>query len=375
MANRLLVAPLIVVALGLTISGCSIPAWVPLIGSEKTSSDGATNGAVEPPQPAAKTPPKPSEPPATSAIAKAEPLPDSSEVMDRVVCVVDNDAITLYELEEVEAHYLYESKEKPPEGEARNALRKKLLDRIIDTRIQLQLAEREKIIVDEAEITEQLDEIKKKLGAKTPAEFEEMLKSQSLTLEGVKKRIKDQLMVQRLTRRKVGLRVSVTEQEIDRYLEDNRVKLETGLSFEAKHMLFLPKPPDNEDGWEAARRKSEEVYSLLLAGQDFGELAKKYSEDASGKDGGGLGSLKRGELAPDIEEAILKLSPGQFSSPFRSKVGYHLFYLDSKETLTGEALVQARNQIRDILYRQKYDARMQEWVAEIRQKAVIDIRM
>ncbi len=182
-------------------------------------------------------------------------------------------------------------------------------------------------------------------------------------------------MVQRLTRRKVGLRVSVTEQEIDRYLEDNRAKLEVGLSFEARHILFLPRPPDSEEGWEAARRKTEQVYALLLEGQDFGELAKKYSEDASGKDGGSLGSLKRGELAPDIEEAILKLQPGQFSPPFRSKVGYHLFRLDSKETLTGEALVQARNQIRDILYRQKYDARMQEWVAEIRQRAVIDIRM
>jgi peptidyl-prolyl cis-trans isomerase SurA len=220
-----------------------------------------------------------------------------------------------------------------------------------------------------------MDEIKKKLGAKSPLEFEEMLKSQGLTLEGVKKRIKDQIMVQRLMRRKVALRVSVTEQEIDKYLEDNRAKLEVGLSFEAKHILFLPKPPGSEEGWEAARRKSEQVYALLLAGQNFGELAKTYSEDASGKDGGSLGRLKRGELAPDIEEAILKLEPGQFSSPFRSKVGYHLFQLDSKESLTGEALVQARNQIRDILYRQKYEARMQEWVAEIKQRAVIDIRM
>ena len=85
--------------------------------------------------------------------------------------------------------------------------------------------------------------------------------------------------------------------------------------------------------------------------------------------------LPQGLSESDIEEAILKLSPGQYSSPFRSKVGYHLFFLDSKETMTGDALVQARNQIRDILYRQKYDARMQEWVAEIRQRAVIEIRM
>jgi peptidyl-prolyl cis-trans isomerase SurA len=375
MDTRRLPAAVLAAALVLVVSGCAIPAWVPLIGSQKPPAAGKTGDADETPQPAAK--PRRSSEPATGTLpaAKAEPLPDSGEVMDRVICVVNNDAITLFELEETEARYLYENKENPPEGEARKALRHRLLDRIIENRIQLQQAEREKIVVEDSEIAEQVDEIKKKLGAKSPLEFEEMLKSQGLTLEGVRKRIKDQIMVQRLMRRKVGLRVTVTEQEIDKYLEDNREKLEVGLSFEARHILFLPKPPDSEEAWEAARRKSEQVYALLIEGQRFSELAKTYSEDASGKDGGSLGRLKRGELAPDIEQAILKLEPGQFSSPFRSKVGYHLFQLDSKESLTGEALVQARNQIRDILYRQKYDARMQEWVADMKQRAVIDIRM
>ena len=371
---RRLRAAVLGAALGLTVSGCSVPAWVPLIGSQKPPAARAPQDADEAPRSPARA--RASSAPAdTQPAAKTGPLPDSDDVMDRVICVVNNDAITLYELEEMEAHYLYENKEKPPEGEARKALRQRLLDRLIESRIQIQQAEREKIVVEDSEIAEQVDEIKKKLNAKTQVEFEEMLKSQALTLDGVKKRIKDQIMVQRLMRRKVALRVSVTEQEIDKYLEDNRAKLEVGLSFEAKHILFLPRPPESEEGWDAARRKSEQVYALLLEGQDFGEVAKKYSEDASAKDGGGLGRLKRGELAPDIEAAILTLEPGHFSAPFRSKVGYHLFELDSKESLTGEALVQARNQIRDILYRQKYDARMQEWVSDIRHRAVIDIRM
>jgi hypothetical protein len=87
------------------------------------------------------------------------------------------------------------------------------------------------------------------------------------------------------------------------------------------------------------------------------------------------GTLKKGELAPDIEEAILRLQPGEASTPFRSQVGYHLFRLDSRESLAGEALGQVRNQIRDILYRQKYDARLKEWLVEIKQRAIIDIRM
>ena len=126
---------------------------------------------------------------------------------------------------------------------------------------------------------------------------------------------------------------------------------------------------------DAAKKKADNVYGLLKQGQDFGELAKTYSEDGSGKDGGQLGVLKRGELAVEIEDEILKLSPGQYSAPFRSNVGYHIFRLDSRESLTGEALVQTRSQIRDILYRQKYEARMQEWLTEIKQRSIIDIRL
>src|SRR6185436_11859284 len=84
----------------------------------------------------------------------------------------------------------------------------------------------------------------------------------------------------------------------------------------------------------------------VMAGEDFGDLAAEFSEDAAtAKNGGRLGILKRGELAADIEKAILRLSPGEHSAPFRSEVGYHLFELDSKETLAGEQLAQARNQI------------------------------
>ena len=82
-----------------------------------------------------------------------------------------------------------------------------------------------------------------------------------------------------------------------------------------------------------------------------------------------------GERAPDIEKAILRLSPGEHSPPFRSELGYHLFEVESKETLAGEQLAQARNQIRDILYKQKYEVRLNEWLAEIRGKAIIEMRL
>ena len=345
----------------LVVSGCSIPSWVPLVGKSKPAA----------PAEAPKAQPHASAPILTSR----DQLHDSDDVVDRVICVVNNDAITQYELDEAELYYLAETRERPSDGEARKVLRSRLLQNLIENRIQLQQAEREKVVVEDAELAESLGDIMKKLKAKDDTEFEAMIKAQGLTLEGVKKRLREQLMVQRVVRRKVALRISVTEQEIDKYLVENREKLETGLTFGARHILVLPDPAKGEEGWTAARLRADEIYGHLLEGQDFIELAKKHSDDPSGKDGGSLGSLKRGELAQDIEDAILRLSPGEASTPFRSPMGYHLFRLDSRDALTGDSLVQVRGQIREILYRQKYDTRLKDWLVEIKQRAIIDIRM
>jgi len=348
-------------AIALALSGCSVPSWMPLVGKAKA------------PEPLPPPPPTESRAP---ILSRPAPPTDAESVVDRVICVVNSDAVTLYELDEAEAYAIYESKQQPPTGEERAALRNKVLAGIIEKRLQLQQAEREKIVVDDAEMKEQLDDIQKRLGAKTEAEFEAMVKAQGLSLDGVKKRVREQLLVERIKRRKVNLRISVTEEDIDQYLNANREKLETGLSFEARHILFLPTPGAGEDGWQAAKRRAEDVYARVMGGEEFGELAGGFSEDtATAKNGGRLGILKRGELAPDIEKAILRLSPGEHSPPFRSEVGYHLFELESKVTLAGEQLAQARNQIRDILYKQKYDVRLNEWLVEIRGKAIIEMRL
>ena len=85
--------------------------------------------------------------------------------------------------------------------------------------------------------------------------------------------------------------------------------------------------------------------------------------------------LKRGELAQDIETKILSLEPGELSAPFRSALGYHIFRLESKETLDGEGLTRVKSQIREILFREKFETRLDAWLKEIKQRAIIDVRL
>lgn len=337
-------------------------------GPALSSSEAARDAELRPRR--TPTPPQP--------VATPAPVPpprrDAPEVLDRVIAVVNNDVITLSELQDSLVFYLSETREAVKPGEE-EALKQRLLHRMIESRLQLQEASREQLSVEDAEVDEQLAEVMKRVNARTKEEFEQIIKAQGVTLEGIRKRARDQVLIQKVIRRKVAFRISVTEQEIEQYLVENREKLETGLSYHARHILLAPTPPESEAAWDAARGRAEEVWAKVRAGEDFVELAKRHSEDSTAKDGGDLGVLKQGELAPEVERQILRLRPGEASAPFRSKLGLHIFKLEWKEGLAGETLAQAKQQIRDILIRQKYATRLEAWIAEIRKRAIIDIRL
>jgi peptidyl-prolyl cis-trans isomerase SurA len=359
MSRALALATLLTLAL--VLDGCSVPQWVPFIG--------ATPGAPEAPKPAASA--SSTVPIRLATVAPVSATDDS--VTDRVLAVVNNEAITLLDLQEAIAIYQHENRDRAPS--AATELAPQFLTRMIDNRLQIQEAERERIVIDDAEVEEELAERLKRLNVKSREEFESVLKVQGLSVDAVKRRVRDDLRRGRIVGRKVRLRVSVTEAEVTQYLEANRPKLETGLTYHARHILVVPEAGPTDAAWENARIRAELVRSQLLDGGDFAEVARQNSRDASARDGGDLGTLKRGELAQDIETQILSLAPGEISQPFRSTLGFHIFRLESKDTLEGEGLDRVKSQIREILYREKFDARLDAWLKEIKQRAIIDVRL
>src|SRR5213592_705856 len=152
--------------------------------------------------------PKEARPPGPGAAAK----PTDEDVTDRVVAVVNNDAITLGELQEAINAYRSQTRQETPVS---NDFVQQVLTKMIYNRLQVQEAEREKITVDEAEVEEELAERIKKLGVPNREEFDRLLTAQGLTAETIKKRVRDEIRVARVINRKVRLRISVTEIEIN----------------------------------------------------------------------------------------------------------------------------------------------------------------
>jgi parvulin-like peptidyl-prolyl isomerase len=226
--------------------------------------------------------------------------------------------------------------------------------------------------VPEEELASVVDDFIKRNGGDR-ARVEEQLKLQGMTWEVVRRDMRDSLMAQKIRARRIGRRATVTEAEVEVYLAQNRAKLETDLKFHPRHIAVLAQPPNSPAAWEKAKADADALVARLREGADFAEMARQ--QDGSASDGGDLGWLARGELAPAFEEPILRLQKGGVTEPIKSENGYHLFRMEDREELTPEMLGQIRQQARDILLQKKAQERLDEWVQGLRQRALIADRL
>jgi peptidyl-prolyl cis-trans isomerase SurA len=301
--------------------------------------------------------------------------PDDQLVVDRVVAVVNEDVVLMSELQEGLLLYLRESKEALPVTVAeREQLMHRVLTRIVDHRLQIQEARRDKIEVPEEELAAVIDDFVKRNGGDR-ARVEEQLRSQGMTWDLVRRDLRDSLMAQKIRARRIGRRANVTESEVEAYLAQNRSKLETDLKIHPRHIAVLAEPPNSPAAWDKAKADVDVLVARLREGADFAEVARQQAADGSASDGGDLGWLARGELAAVFEEPILRLQKGGVTEPIKSENGYHLFRMEDREELTPEMLGQIRQQARDILLQKKAQERLDEWVQGLRQRALIADRL
>lgn len=298
---------------------------------------------------------------------EAPPIPETQAVIDRVVAVVNGDVIMMSELQEAIA---LSSRDSRPASNAPEVERA-VLNRLVDHRLQVQEAKREKIEVTEDDLRNLIDDFVKRNGGDR-AKIESQFQSLGVTWESLRRELRDQLLAQRVRSCRVVRRATVTESEVDQYLAQNRDKFEAGLKYHAVHLAVMAEPSTSPAAWEAAKREIESIVTALAGGADFTELARSRAKDPAGGD---LGWLARGELDAAFERPLLALQKGQITEPIRSGAGYHILKLADREELTAERLADARQQVRDLLLQKKGQERLDEWLEALRRRALIAIRL
>ena len=309
-----------------------------------------------------------------------QPLPLSAEVVDRSVAVVNNDIITLSEVNEIGKPLFQRVAEQTPAGELGEALlqaRKTVIEKLIDKKILLQEAKRYNITVSEEEVDAALLRILER-NRTTVEQFREEIATMGLDENQYKEDLKDQILSSKLVNIAVRSRVIVPEEKIIDYYDMHYTErvgdggyyiLQIGSSWD-------PSASDLNAAKMEAKKKAERVHSLADSGKDFKELARQYSDLPSAVDGGDIGVFREEEMASSMRKAVTALNPGEISTIVETPSGYQIFKLLSSQEgqiITKVPYESVKEEIRETIYQQEMQTLYQSWMKEMREQAYIKI--
>ena len=295
-------------------------------------------------------------------------------VVDRVVAIVNEDIVTLSDLNREGASLFSQIREQAPPEQTESALaqaREEILSSLIDRRIVEQRAKKLGISVSDEEADFAVNSVITRNNS-TPEEFRRQLERMGTNAGEYREHIRSQVLQEKLIDYEIRSRVVVTEER----MKEHYAKNYSGKAREEAYHILQMGFSWQEETAEAkaeARQRAEGTRALALAGQDFRALARQYSDMPSAVDGGDIGIFKKEELSAAMKASILALKPGQISPVENTPFGFQFFKLLSNQ---GDVRLQAsyesvKEEIRRHLLEEALNAQFQKWVRELREQAYI----
>lgn len=289
-----------------------------------------------------------------------------------IVAIVNDEVITATDLEREYAQIQKEA-EKLPAAE-KVGLKSAALNRLVDKKLVEQKIRELDIKVGDEEVRLAIEDVKKQNNL-TQAALEQALATQGLSFAQYQVQLKEQLERMRLMSQEVRSKIQVGEREMRDYYESHRAEFGGSETFHARHIFFKVPPKASAEEAAKAEKLATEVLAKARAGEDFAELAKKYSQDpGAAKDGGDLGSFKRSDMLPEIGDTVAAMKPGEISSLVSSPAGLHIIKLEQKNQEKGRSFEEVKDSIEEQLFKKKSDERFNQWVKDLRAAATIDIK-
>lgn len=279
-----------------------------------------------------------------AAIALGQsPATEAAVTADYVVALVNSDPITDSELRNQMQVLERQLREQGRKGNSQTELRELVLERLINERLQLQLAQQFGIRADDAA----LDQAEKTVAAQNQLSVDALrqnLQKDGMQWASFRRQLGDQIVLGRLREREVDARVKVSEQDIDRALAEQEVanaSLTNQTINAAQILITLPERP-TEAQKAAAQQKAKAIGMRLARGESFEALVSELS-DGDRKNGGQLG-LRRADRYPDLFVAAMQDLPvGGVSNPVLSGAGLHILKLiERRASAPVPALTQTR---------------------------------
>ncbi len=306
-----------------------------------------------------------------------------AEMADRIVAVVNDDIITLSELNEEGSPYFQALIKQAPADQLQREmqkLRKEVLSHLIDQRLIDQQATLLEIKVTDEDVDQSITTLLTENHV-TREEYLQDLAAKGISEEQYRKQMKSQILQSRLVNREIRSKLVVTDDKVNQYYRDNYTPGATGAvsGYHLLQMGFLWGEEYKQKTADEAKAAAESAKKLLDNGKSFQEVAKEFSDLPSKEDGGDIGVFKQEELAAFMKDTVLAMKPGETSAIIEAPNGYELLKLvsapgdDGKDKTKAQATPppEIKKEIETKLFREEGEKMFNKWITELRTKAFI----
>lgn len=297
--------------------------------------------------------------PAASVDANAPEVP-----LDRVVAVVNDEAITQYDINDSRAKTVRQLNMSKVPLPAPDVLDKQVLERLINERALMQFAKESGIKVEDTLVERTIARVVQD-NKMTPDQFRAALAKEGITYAGYREDVRRELTLQRLREREVDRNIFVSEAEVDNYLATANTQAGGENEYDIAHVIVRVPEEATPEVIQQRRQRAEQALAQVRAGTDFGQVAASFSDAENALTGGDLGFRTAARLPAIYVEEAKKLKPGEVSPVIRSPAGFHILKLVDVRSRNAPTIVK-QTHARHIL------VRVNENMSDAEAKAKID---
>ena len=305
------------------------------------------------------------------ALILATNISYSAEMIDKIVAVVNDDIITLSELEESMQPFIADYKIRYGEEELEYRIdeaRKDALNRLVEEKLIIQEAKIRDVKVEDVEIEMRVDRVKKRF--KTEEEFYYAIKQSGVTLPRLREKYKEQIMMRKLISSLINARVAVSPTQVAAYYYGNKGDFTVPESIRFK--VLLVKILDNRPK-EESRAIAVSALDTIRAGGDFDMVVKKYSEGPNIEQGGDMGYMPKGGILKELDKALFKLNINETSELIETEIAFYIVKVVDKKEAGTRDLVEATDLIKERLFQRESELTLREFVDKLKEDAYIKI--
>jgi peptidyl-prolyl cis-trans isomerase C len=249
-------------------------------------------------------------------------------------------------------------------------IKKRVLEILINRELLYQESQNKGIKVEDKEVNEQFDIVKKRFPNEN--EYKAELLKMNISEAELKSQIREGLAIQQFVDNYLAQDVKVSEAEVKDFYKNKPGMFKQPEQIKASHILIKVDTQADKPTKDQANKKIKEIQKKLEAGEDFTSLAKKFSEGPSSIKGGDLGYFNRGQMVKPFEDAAFKLKPGEVSDIVETRFGYHLIKVVDKKPESVVSYENVKDKIAQYIEQEKKGEVVKAEIEKLREKAVIE---